>query len=80
MDREIEAWIRAWIRASGTVIGGFSDHLITFSSRSFAKVGSSPNVKKVRSMKLYSKKETSSLDKYSARLYDYSAQEIKLPV
>ena len=47
--------VRDMIRASGTVVVGFSDHLITFSSRCFAKVISSPDVKKVRSMKSYSK-------------------------
>ena len=46
---------RDLVRASGTVVVGFSDHLITFSSRIFPKVASAPNVKKVRSMKDYSK-------------------------
>ena len=46
---------RDLVRASGTVVVGFSDHLITFSSRMFPKVASVPGVKKIRSMKDYSK-------------------------
>ena len=49
--------MRSLVQKSGVIIGGFSDHLITFCSRGMPKDlnGGSSNFKTVRSFKSYSK-------------------------